>query len=144
MSSISAERFFWLQELSTYFPYARVLSFGWSGNDLKDPAYSLLADIAQSRRGLQVAYPNLFYIRQDRRCSSTDDCLQSSRLIFVAHSIGGLVVKQVSKAFKCFCSFLRLTPDYYRPSLLQMKQTNTLRIEIFYVHSAGSYSFVSG
>jgi hypothetical protein len=25
-----------------------------------------------------------------------------------------------------------------------MKQTNTLRIEIFYVHSAGSYSFVSG
>ena len=52
------EGFFWLQELPKYFPYARVLSFGWSGNNLRDPAYSLLADIAQSRRGLQVAYPN--------------------------------------------------------------------------------------
>lgn len=96
-----ATKTFWPEKLlPTDLPKARILSFGYnagvvgvlaSANTLRDHGNDLAAELSNTRERDDTVSPALHLDRWKRLT------LQNNRpIIFVVHSLGGLVIEQVS------------------------------------------------
>jgi hypothetical protein len=96
----------WLRDLLPYrFPNARILTFGYEANPLNlsdvshltlnDHGISLIVELLRFRRNSEVSQP-IPHWQQDHQTSIfLDGQMERRPIIFLAHSLGGIVVKHV-------------------------------------------------
>lgn len=107
----------WLRDfLLPDFPGSRVFSYGydpdiffsWGTGNLETFARTMLQAVKQSRVGLVTTISVILL-----RCGMTDIPQENRPLIFICHSMGGLVVKKVRrKRYQCNLHSLSLLGDH--------------------------------
>jgi hypothetical protein len=100
----------WLEDLlPRRVPTARILTFGYDAETLKlsevsrltlnDHATSLIVDLLRVRRDPKVSHGTKFLEIISRSLMYVYGQTEQRPIIFLAHSLGGIVVKHVSASF---------------------------------------------